>query len=65
MESVQNAICYRIMRSHLNLLSEFGPLAVTDAAQAVAEHVGEVEEIGTSDVSAWVREVEQMLGYIG
>jgi hypothetical protein len=32
------------------------------AIDEVADFVGNVDEIGSSDVSGWVRQVEQMLG---
>ena len=35
---------------------------VGNAIDEVADFVGDVEEIGSSDVSGWVRHVEQMLG---
>lgn len=62
MEAVKNAIARRIINRHLSLLMQHGPGQVTDAVDAVAAEVGDVEEIGTSDVSAWVRRVEQVLG---
>ena len=60
-EAVTNAIINRIIGSHVSLLGKYGPEAVTSAAEDVAYHVGEVEEIGSSDVSAWVREVFNQL----
>lgn len=60
-EAVTNAIINRIIGSHVSLLGKYGPAAVTSAAEDVAYHVGEVEEIGSSDVSAWVREVFNQL----
>jgi len=32
------------------------------AAEEVAYNVGDIDEIGSSDVSAWVNEVKQILG---
>jgi hypothetical protein len=34
---------------------------VTQAIDEVADFVGDVEEIGSSDVSGWIKQVEQML----
>jgi hypothetical protein len=59
---VSRAVLHRIMMSHPGLLASHGPKRVMDAVDELAYHVGDVEEIGTSDVSNWVRQVEQMLG---
>lgn len=58
---VERAIIHRIMMQHTSLLGQYGPQAVMDAARDVAEFVGDVEEIGSSDISAYVRSVEQIL----
>jgi hypothetical protein len=44
-----------------DLLSKYGPVLVMQAIDEVADYVGDVEEIGSSDVSGWVKQVEQML----
>jgi hypothetical protein len=59
---VAQAITRRIMLQRTDLLSKFGPERVSDAIDEVADFVGDVEEIGTSDVSGWVRQVERNLG---
>jgi len=59
---VESAIIRRIMVAHTDLLQQFGPEKVMQAAEEVAYNVGDVDEIGTSDVSAWVHEVKQILG---
>ena len=56
-EAVYNAIINRISRQHVDLLGKFGPAAVMAAVEEVASGVGYVEEIGSSDVSIWTREV--------
>jgi hypothetical protein len=58
---VESAILRRIMNSHLDLLKQYGPAAVMAAARDVAEMIGDVEEIGSSDVSAYVNRVVQSL----
>jgi hypothetical protein len=58
---VESAILRRIMSSHLDLLKQYGPAAVMAAARDVAEYIGDVEEIGSSDVSAYVKRVAQSL----
>ena len=44
-----------------DLLSKYGPEKVTAAIDEVADFVGDVEEIGSSDVSGWIKQVEQSL----
>ena len=58
---VESAILRRIMNSHLDLLKQYGPAAVMAAARDVADYIGDVEEIGSSDVSAYVNRVVQSL----
>jgi len=59
---VERAILNRIMTAHTDLLMKFGPDKVMQAAEEVAYNVGDVDEIGTSDVSAYVNQVRQILG---
>jgi hypothetical protein len=59
---VESAIIRRIMVAHTDLLKQFGPEKVMQAAEEVAYNVGNVDEIGTSDVSAYVNQVRQILG---
>jgi hypothetical protein len=59
---VERAILNRIMTAHTDLLMKFGPEKVMQAAEEVAYNVGDVDEIGTSDVSAYVDQVRQILG---
>jgi hypothetical protein len=59
---VEHAILNRIMVAHTDLLMKFGPEKVMQAAEEVAYNVGDVDEIGTSDVSAYVHQVKQILG---
>jgi hypothetical protein len=58
---VARAIINRIMMARTDLLEKYGPTSVTQAIDDVADWVGMVDEIGTSDVSGWVREVESYL----
>jgi hypothetical protein len=58
---VTGAITRRILSQHLDLLKQYGPELVGAAVDNVADYVGDVEEIGSSDVSAWVAQVERML----
>ena len=61
-EAVEIAIIKRILVAHTDLIMEFGLDKVTQAIEEVAYNVGDVDEIGTSDVSGWVRQVKQILG---
>ena len=45
-----------------DLLAKYGPEKVGQAVDEVADWVGDVDEIGSSDVSAWVKQVERALG---
>lgn len=60
--AAEQAILKRIMVSHRDLLQQYGPQKVMQAAEEVAYNVGDVDEIGTSDVSGWVEQVKQILG---
>lgn len=59
---VASAITRRIMMQRVDLLSKYGPEKVLNAIEDVADFVGDVEEIGSSDVSGWVKQVERTLG---
>jgi hypothetical protein len=58
---VANAIIRRIMSQHPGVLATHGPDRVMQAAQEVADWVGEVDEIGSSDVSGWTRDAIRAL----
>lgn len=62
-DAVYNAVLNRITRQHLEVLSKFGPAAVQAAIEDVAEVAGSggLEEIGSSDVSIWTKQVIQDL----
>jgi len=61
-EAIQSAIIRRIAHSHHELLMKLGPDGVLEAAREVAEFAAPVEEIGSSDVSAWVQMIERDAG---
>lgn len=63
-EGVERAILHRIMVGHKDLLLKYGPQKVMQAAEEVAYNTGDISEIGTSDVSGWVQQVEQILGAV-
>ena len=61
-EEAESAILKRIMVAHLDLLMKFGPEKVMQAVEEVAYGVGDLDEIGSSDVSGWVHQVKDILG---
>jgi len=56
-EAVANAIIRRITTQYLDVLSKYGPAAVMAAVDELASHYHDLEEIGSSDVSIWTKEV--------
>lgn len=62
-DAVKQAITRRIMNRHLDLLRKYGPEKVLSAIDDVAEFAGrdDLEEIGSSDVSGWVKHVIEIL----
>ena len=62
---VAGAITRRIMSQRLDLLKKYGPANVAAAIDDVADFVGDTEEIGSSDVSGWVLQVERALSRMG
>jgi hypothetical protein len=64
-ESIQSAIIRRILNNinqHSELLKAVGPDGVMNAARDVASFHAPVEELGSSDISAMVREVYSEAG---
>jgi len=61
-EAVEMAIMRRMLIAHTDLIVQFGLDKVVDAIEEVAYNVGDVDEIGSSDVSGWIRQVKQILG---
>lgn len=58
---VARATLHRIMMRHPGMLAQHGPEKVMAAVDDVADLVGDVDEIGTSDVSGWVNMVQEIL----
>jgi hypothetical protein len=60
---VARAVLHRIMMAHPGVLAQHGPERVMLAVDELADRVniGPDDEIGTSDVSGWVRDVIRML----
>jgi hypothetical protein len=59
---MEPAILHRIMMQHPSLLAQYGPAAVMDAVRDECEFIGDVDEIGSSDISAAVQSVIRNLG---
>jgi hypothetical protein len=64
---VVRAVLHRILMQHTGLLGQYGPERVMAAVDELADRVniGPDDEIGSSDVSAYVREVERALSEQG
>ena len=64
--AVESAILRRFMVDPelRKVLGQYGPDKVMQAAEEVAYNVGDVDEIGTSDVSAYVQQVLRILGAV-
>jgi hypothetical protein len=62
---VASAITRRILLQRSDLLSKYGPEKVMAAIDDVADFVGDTDEIGSSDVSGWIKQVEQSLAGMG
>ena len=60
-DAVCDAILNRIARQHSDVLQKFGPQAVMDAAEDLAQNYDDLDEIGSSDVSIWTKQVIQDL----
>ena len=56
-DSVASAITNRITRQHADILAKFGPSAVMQAIDDVAHDLSDLDEIGSSDVSIWTKDV--------
>ena len=55
--SAASAITRRIMSLHLDVLAKHGPEKVLAAINDRAQDLHDLEEIGSSDVSGWVKDV--------
>ena len=65
-EAVFGALCRRLA-NQLDLIKEYGIEACVDVAGEVADDVAyarPIEEIGSSDVSAWMRDLQGRLSNI-
>jgi hypothetical protein len=53
----KDAVIRRITNRHLDLLKKYGPEKVMNAIDNCCDHLTDLHEIGSSDVSGWVNEV--------
>jgi len=60
-EAAKNAILNRITQQNLALLSKYGPVKVMAAVDDEASYLDDLEEIGSSDISAWVNNITKSL----
>ena len=63
--AVASALTRRIMSQRLDLLKMYGPVKVMSAIDSAAEFFGDVEEIGSSDMHAYMQYVEKELAGMG
>ena len=60
--AAEDAILKRIFVKHRNLMMEYGPDKITQAAEEVSYNVGDIAHISDEQITEWVRQVEYILG---
>ena len=60
-QAVNNSITRRIATQHVELIRCYGLEAVMEEIDDEVSFVGEVEEIGSSDISCWVNNIRKRL----
>lgn len=60
--AAEDAILKRIFVKHRDLMMEYGPDKITQAAEAVSYNVGDIAHITDDDINGWIGQVEQILG---
>lgn len=61
---VAQALTRKILTQRTDLLKQYGPVKVMQAIDSAAEFFGDVEEIGSSDLYAYMQYVEKELGSV-
>jgi hypothetical protein len=56
-QAVADSIRHRILRQHHDLVAKYGPVRIMAAIEDCAAGKDDLEEIGSSDVSIWTRQV--------
>jgi len=54
---VADAIRHRILHSHKDVVAKYGPVRIMAAIRDRADNLNDLEEIGSSDISIWTRQV--------
>jgi hypothetical protein len=60
-EGAKRAILWRIQNQHLDLIKQYGLDKVLQAVDDEAMYLDNLEEIGSSDISAWVNNIKRNL----
>jgi len=60
--AAEDAILKRIFVRHRDLMMEYGPEKITQAAESVAYNVGDLAHITDDQITEWVDQVEYILG---
>ena len=60
--AAEDAILKRIFVKHRDLMMEYGPDKITQAAEEVAYNVGDIAHITDEQINEWVGQVEYILG---
>jgi len=60
-ESVRQCLIMRFRNRHLDLVPKYGIVNIMDAIDSEAYFVGDVEEIGSSDINCWMNSVIESL----
>jgi hypothetical protein len=60
--AAEDAILKRIFVKHRDLMMEYGPDKITQAAESVAYNVGDIAHITDDQIQEWVGQVEYILG---
>ena len=64
MNPVANAIINRVTSQYHDLIAKHGPDKIMQAADAVGDFIGDVEEIGSSDMNAYMKYFMDELGEV-
>ena len=56
-ESVKTCLIQRVRARHLDLVPKYGIQAILDAIDEKAACLYDLEEIGSSDISCWMKDV--------
>ena len=60
-EAVRDCLIQRFRTRHLDLVPKYGIVAIMDAINERAAYLDNLEEIGSSDISCWMKDVIESL----